>query len=223
MAQQLPFIRETLSREMVAAMLPEAMRLYDPLAVTSGDVKNRVTDPSFGTERPRVVAVAGRMGVGKDHACDLLVDRYGFMKIHVFEMGYERIANFHGRPVRKPEDRATLQALGELGRCIDPLFWLKDILSTRIMGALATGVAGVAITGVRYKTDVEYLKGLGIDTIIIRRPQLLRGEPCEMALSERDLDDYTGGIVIENTGTVQEYDIMLERMVHERLPWIPKN
>ncbi|AAA88178.1 ORF76 [Ictalurid herpesvirus 1] len=205
-----------LTPELVAGVVPAAYELF--MTERRGSIaiippvdrsdESRVESIIRAHGRP-IIAFAGRMGSGKDHACDYFCERFGAIKLHIFESGLRRIGLFYGRAIDKSIDRSVLQAVGELGRRLRPQFWLQMTFEEDLLRILDRD-RPVVITGVRYKTDVRYLATLGVRTFIIRRPGLvLAGTPEESDPSERDLDDYHECAELINRGTVGDFDALL--------------
>ncbi|AVP72248.1 (deoxy)nucleoside-phosphate kinase [Silurid herpesvirus 1] len=151
------------------------------------------------------IAFAGRMGSGKDHACDYLIERVGGVKVHIFASGLDRAMDFLGRPIDKSRDRPFLQAMGDLGRRVDPHFWMRRTINDIITPLSHLGLP-IFITGVRYIPEIEVLKTMGIETVLLRRPSIITGGSEEMHPSERAFDGYKGRWEIVNDGTVQEFE-----------------
>ena len=68
------------------------------------------------------IILNGRGGSGKDVFADYLVDNYGFKKIAFAEPLYEIAYKYFGMTYK---DRKLLIDIGEFGRSIDPLVWVK--------------------------------------------------------------------------------------------------
>ncbi|QAB08559.1 ORF77 [Ictalurid herpesvirus 1] len=213
-----PSYIKVLTPEIVSAVIPEAYPLfvYESMHWSSGfpipENSKRSTGQYDGwvydlarTMKGTTLAFAGRMGSGKDHACDYCISKIGGEKVHVFDAGLMRATKFLGRPIEKPRDRPFLQAIGDLGRRLDANFWVRDAVEKIVAPMWSRGV-NVFITGVRFPNEIEALAGLGVRTVLIRRPRILTGSPMERHPSETALDEYRDCLEILNDSTIAAFE-----------------
>ena len=139
--------------------------------------------------RPVRLYLAGPAGSGKTTVAELLVRGYGFARVSLGGLCREE-AGRRGLP----EDRATLQAMGDALRGPEParlaiLAWEQ-----------ARGVPGpVVIDGVRLRAEAEWLMARGVVGVHLSAPNAVR----EARLLQRD-----GDAVVAPHGTESEAETL---------------
>ena len=110
--------------------------------------------------------------------------------------------------------RAVLILEGSIKRSVDPAFWTKKALSQISNNDLAV------ISDLRYKSEAKEIRdradALGVKSLLIRVNRFETSNSLDA--SERDMDDYTGfDSVINNTGTLEEFQQTVSQIVFENL------
>jgi len=104
------------------------------------------------------IGLVGKAGVGKTTIANILVEKYGFVRLSFAAKLKEVAAEILGRPVDKSKDRLFLQSLGELGRMFDTSMWIRHVW--RELHKLPKD-ANVVIDDVRYLNEAEFLRDHG--------------------------------------------------------------
>ncbi len=115
--------------------------------------------------RPVRLYLAGPAGTGKTTVAEMLVRDYGFARISL-----GGICREEARRRGLPEDRATLQAMGDALRGPEParLAILAWEHARRLPGP-------VAIDGVRLRAEAEWLMARGVIGVHLSVPKAVRG------------------------------------------------
>ena len=160
------------------------------------------------------------MRSGKDTAAGYLLSKYGGQNLKFSDPLYEIqdfVQEVCGFPREK--DREFLQWIGtEYGRKRDANVWL-NVLASKLMQMDQSTPA--YITDGRFVNELEYLKSNGFFMVKIVRPEDARVEFGATNLthaSELGVDEFQKwDLVIENTGTLQEFydkiDAMFQNLV----------
>lgn len=108
------------------------------------------------------IALTGRAGVGKTTVAEMLVKKFGFVKISLADP-IRKIAKLFGFKIEKPyslETRMALQAIGYTGRLIDKDIWAKMLIE-RVKELLQAGVDKIVVDDVRFSNECALLKAFG--------------------------------------------------------------
>jgi len=181
--------------------------------------------------KPRIIAFSGAQGAGKTTAAEFIRDKYGY-KIRAFadpiyeilvEMdpilnwggGFSKLSQFlrDGLSMddikrRYPEVRRLLQHIGtEWGRAIHgPDCWVEYMMRSR------SRLEYTVIPDIRFENEWLFVKNGGGIMIHIKKPGAVVVNP-EHASEQFDtmkVADY----VIENSGTVEEFQTKLQELVN---------
>lgn len=134
--------------------------------------------------------------------------------------------------------RHALQTLGtEWGRALHPDLWVRYAMR-RAHGIIDRGeAAGVVLTDLRFPNEVDCVRAAGGVVVRVKRPKsdaptswlawawqrlrdVLRPDRASVHPSERALDHLRDGdfdFVIENSGTLDDLDVQVRRMMGEPL------
>lgn len=169
----------------------------------------------------RIVVLAGQAGHGKDSAADVFVE-HGFIRaplagplkgmlaalIHNVTEDYADYADqcVNGRyketaiaALMGKTPRYAMQTLGtEWGRkCMGATFWLDVWKAKWIHGRSPLQSVNIVVTDCRFENEGAYLKALGAELYVVRRPGFTRDVGAH---SSEDLSWAAGEEVIWNDG-----------------------
>lgn len=183
------------------------------------------------------VGIGGRLGHGKDAMADLLVKKYGFVKMGMSDpladalyalnpfLGaeqddtrYQSVVDDVGYTKAKeiPEVRRLLQVLGtEVGRrMISADVWV-DIMVRRALAITENG-GRVIVTGIRYPNELSAIQENGGESWFIKRPGLEDAGAAAAHSSETSLSEYDFDVIIMNDGTLAELEGIAEHIAKSR-------
>lgn len=152
------------------------------------------------------IILNGRGGAGKDTFADYLVANYGFKKIAFADPIYEIARKYFGMTMK---NRNLLQMIGEFGRNIDPLLWVK------IAYDKAEKYDRVVITDCRRENEYSWAMDRGYLPIHIHADEYIRikrltmrdGVYPDLSLLENESETGADGldyITVDNNGTFDE-------------------
>jgi len=168
-------------------------------------------------ELPRLVAIAGHPGAGKDTLGDMLVDEHGYVRVAVadpikdlvgelFELTIDQLYG-EARNIVEPRlgktPREVFRTFGEVCRELDPEIWIRQWLKV-IDRHLASG-RRVVCTDIRMYPELEAIKNRGAHTVLLSRASTLQSAPkreveeCEVLGSPNLFD-----VHITNDGTLEQ-------------------
>ena len=174
--------------------------------------------------RPHVVLISGKAGVGKttlagllskvvrereDHTSIIMKQSVAWgVKQTAVQMGWDHEKDAAGRRL--------LQGIGKIGRAYDPDVWVriacKGITDTQYhYGSVESSLRYVWVDDWRFKNEARWFKELDymfrvrLVRVLASSREILKGTPEALDISELDLDDYTEfDIIVENEGTLEE-------------------
>lgn len=182
--------------------------------------------PSAGWEdnRPHVVLISGKAGVGKTTLAGLLSNvvrsienEKTIIMTQSFAWGLKQIAMRMGWNGEKDvEGRRLLQGIGQIGRAYDSDMWVK--IAHKSMsdlqyhyGSFKRSLRYIWVDDWRFKNEARFFKEtdyqfkLTLVKIVAPSREILKGTPEALDISEVNLDDYTDfDIIINNEGTLDE-------------------
>jgi hypothetical protein len=194
------------------------------------------------TTLPKLIALAGHKGSGKDTAALHLMAKYGYRPISLAYILKDKVADMYNIPRDWMDDRrlkeepllnypaiptdsfsATIHSLlkdelksgywtprallileGSVKRSVRANWWIERVLDT-----IRSSSSGYIITDMRYCNEANTLKLLVPGTKCIR----IHRDSVKLATqdpSERDLDYYPFDAVIQNNGTIDELNRMID-------------
>ena len=104
------------------------------------------------------IGLVGKAGVGKTTIANILVEKYGFVRLSFAAKLKEVAAEILGRPIDKTRDRLFLQTIGAAVRMFDTSAWIRHVW--RELRKLPRD-ANVVIDDVRYLNEAEFLRDHG--------------------------------------------------------------
>lgn len=165
-------------------------------------------------ELPRLVAIAGHPGAGKDTLGDMLVEQQGYIRVAIadpikdivgelFDFNIDQLYGEARNVVDARLDktpREVFRKFGEVCRELDPQIWIRQWLKV-IDHHLAAG-RRVVCTDIRMYRELEAIRGRGAHTVLLRRDSTLQYastrevEECEVLKSPELFD-----VCISNDGS----------------------
>lgn len=169
----------------------------------------------------KLIAFSGPMGSGKSTAVQYLVDRIENIKLIKFagplydmqEFIYRRVEKVYKLPAGFIKDRQLLQWLGtEWGRSRNPEMWVK-LFENDVVGTLSQGNP-VICDDLRFNNEAIIVKQLGGAIIKLRTNK--NHERIDTSLSahasETGIDDKYADFIIDNNGTLEDYEYKLKEV-----------
>lgn len=179
-------------------------------------------------QKPRVIAISGKLGSGKTTAETLLAKHFTTIPLAfadglkesykaIFPNGTSPYTT-EGRASTIPELNISvgkfLQDFGEAGRQYNSNIWLYSV-GRRVANAPNDTIC--VITDCRFPNEVKYIQSLGGIVVRLRRDNI---DPATLAgrdhnhISETALDTFTEfDYTIDNNGTIEELETALLDMV----------
>ena len=172
-----------------------------------------------------IVGLGGYAFAGKDAVADVLEARHGWKRTFMSKplmrallaldplipdgRGYIRFAELvervgYDRAKRNPEVRALLQRLGtEVGRNIIGENVWTDVMARDVAELSADG-SSVAVTGIRYRNELDRIREMGGISVWVSRPGVVavNGLTSELTLDPADFD-----VELRNDGTLADLEV----------------
>jgi hypothetical protein len=173
-----------------------------------------------------IVLLSGKAGSGKDAAAALLVEEMNFTRLAFADMLKEQVSQatgipleiFHSemkdRPVDHPSAKTYRGLLIEYAakiRAVDP-----DIYSRQLVDQLDPFSGRYVISDWRYKSEEAYIRAnsdMEVIKVCIKREGVVPSDDP----SERDLDDMTFDVMIDNNGCISD---LRDELHHKIRPFI---
>lgn len=168
-----------------------------------------------------IIGFGYRAKSGKDTAGAYLVSNYGFTRIANADALKEVISIITGEDAHDPEFKesptclgvsggAALQIIGVALRDKFPEIWIK----ASGLEQAAKYVERIVITDVRFQNEADAVKNLGGILVRINRP----GYSGDTHTSETSGDHINWDYVINNTGTLNDFEAKLDALIRRLLP-----
>lgn len=159
--------------------------------------------------KPKLILVHGKARSGKGEVAKRLCEKYGYVEVGFADYLKELTVEVFGWDSneiwvnRTPESRKFMQLLGEIGRMIDPDFWIKK-LEERLKGKYKD--RNVVISDLRYENEAVWGRHNSGQLWLVLRlgaENLIEANPDHV--SEHDLEKWTDWDTISiNNGTIEE-------------------
>lgn len=158
-----------------------------------------------------VVGISGKAHSGKDTMTDILIKKYGFIKMAFADHLKELVQEHYGfkkeelwTDYKTEEVRRILQGTGELIKSLEgDNFWIHEIQKKMVYGSMIPGWTNrVVISDVRFLNEKHFIEGCSGITIRIDRPD---GEEIEFNpdhVSEKELQEFN--YIVKNDRTIEE-------------------
>lgn len=169
-----------------------------------------------------LIGISGKRGVGKSLLGSILVAQHDFeefsfagaLKLHCQATFNLRDPQLYGDEKERPTlywneaeqtwwtPRGIMIAVGNFYRSIDPMFWVKTVMSQ------AKAAERACITDVRFRNEARLVRDLG--GLVVRLERLPEYNPYKGELddiSERDLDDYPFDVVLRGDKNKDRKDL----------------
>ncbi|MEU6684428.1 hypothetical protein [Streptomyces sp. NPDC046832] len=187
------------------------------------------------------IGLIGRAQSGKDSVGSRLQQRYGYQRVafadplkkaalqlnpfvtawtggtNSRQVRLAEIVHLHGWDEAKtayPEVRRILQHIGQTVREIAPDFWIQAAIPA-VKAAYSLNLP-VVVTDVRYENEARALEGMGFHMIRVTRPGAgVRGDGARHK-SETELANYPTALTIENTGTLDDLNRIVDSLLLPR-------
>ena len=123
--------------------------------------------------KPRLILVHGKARSGKGEVAKRLCEKYGYVEVGFADYLKELAVEVFGWSAeeiwtnRTPESRKFMQLLGEIGRMVDPDFWIKK-LEERLKGKYKD--KNIVISDLRYENEAVWGRHNNGQLWIIKRP-----------------------------------------------------
>jgi hypothetical protein len=173
-----------------------------------------------------IIGVSGKKRTGKDTFYKIakkLLEGKSKVKRYAFADAVKEYAikyfNIPKEDIKLEENRYILQAIGQMLREeVSKEYWinkvLKDVHASRVKNPGEISI----ITDVRYTNEAEAI--LHSDNALLIRIEKDNVDTLDMHQSENDLDDFQFDVVIQNNGTVEQYEAKVTEWLKSNLPWI---
>lgn len=170
-----------------------------------------------------VIGISGKKRSGKDTFYSIFKEKVTSAKRFAFADKVKEFAVHHFNipymEVNSEENRFLLQGIGQMFREeVDELFWCRQVFS-EIQKSRKNNPGEIAvITDVRYRNEADFI--LEQDNSFLIRIVNTKTELFDPHISENDLNEYTFDFVIENNGSIMDYESRVEEWISKNLPWI---
>ncbi len=157
--------------------------------------------------KPRIVAVSGKAGAGKDTFADMLVKRLKEDGKTVYKIAYAdllkyiAIKYYSWDGAKDEKGRSLLQHIGTTVRSQNINYWVEEV--ERMVRCVFTDADYIVISDARYLNEINHWRFFNYPllTINIVRPGLVSTLTPEQQAhpSENELNDFRFNVTITNT------------------------
>ncbi len=186
------------------------------------------TNKNWKDNRPHIVLISGKAGVGKTTLAGLLSkvvreneDHMSVIMKQSIAWGVKQVAVDMGwNQAKDAAGRRLLQGIGKIGRTYNLDVWVKiahkSICDTQYhYGSFEdTSLRYIWVDDWRFRNEARFFKEqdyqfrIALVKIVAPDREILKGTPEALDISEVDLDDFTDfDIIVDNAGTIEELQV----------------
>ncbi len=193
-------------------------------AESRSQLRRLETTEGWEDNRPHVVLISGKAGVGKTTLASLLSeivrakeDDKSVIMTQSIAWGVKQVAmNMGWDHAKDVAGRRLLQGIGQIGRAYDPDVWVrmafKCICDTQYhYSSFKKSLRYAWVDDWRFKNEARWLKEydyqfrVTLVRILAETREILKGTPEALDISEVDLDGYPDfDIIVNNLSTLDE-------------------
>lgn len=151
-----------------------------------------------------IIGISGKARSGKDTVADILVRKYGFIKIAFADSLKDIVRHHYGfssedlwTDTKTKEVRRILQGTGELIKSLEGEdFWIREVQRRIVYKSMTTGWTGkIVIPDVRFFPEMDFVKGGSGIIVRVERPNKEDIEFNPGHISEQELPGYDYTII----------------------------
>ena len=171
-----------------------------------------------------LIGISGKAHSGKDTVADILVNRYGFIKMAFADSLKGLVQQYYGfkkedlwTDYKTEEVRRILQGTGELIKSLEgDNFWIHEIQEKIVYRSMTAGwVPRIVISDVRFQNEKNFIKGCSGITIRIDRPDNEAVEYNPEHISEQELQGFD--YVIVNEEGIEELGSEINKIMKKEI------
>jgi len=172
----------------------------------------------------RIIGISGRAHAGKDTVADMLVEKYGFIKIAFADSLKEMVQYHYGfkredlwTDYKTKEVRRILQGTGEMIKSLEgDDFWIRQVQQRIVYRTMTTKeIPRVVISDVRFANEKRYVKEWSGITIRIDRPDTDVVEFNPEHVSEQELSGFD--YIVDNRQGIAELEWKIDEVMKNEI------
>ena len=171
-----------------------------------------------------LIGISGKAHSGKDTVADILVNRYGFIKMAFADSLKGLVQQHYGfkkedlwTDYKTEEVRRILQGTGELIKSLEgDNFWIHQVQEKMVYRSMTAGwIPRVVISDVRFQNEKNFIKGCSGITIKIERPDNEAVECNPEHISEQELQGFD--YVVVNRQGLEELEWKIDEVMKNEI------
>ena len=169
----------------------------------------------------KILLIGGKAGSGKDTVAKIIKENFPKVRLLAFATRIKDIAYSIGWSGEKDEKgRRLLQHIGAVGREYNKNTWVNDVVYKLKSPMLNKNTNIFVITDFRFPNEYQVLKENfpnSIYTICVTGRQANLGDENSKDISENSLNDFVFDFVIDNSGSKEDLETNVVKLLEDEL------
>ena len=169
----------------------------------------------------KILLIGGKAGAGKNTVADIIKENFDNVNLLAFATRVKDIAYSIGWDGEKDEKgRRLLQHIGAVGREYNKNTWVNDV-AYKLKSPMLNKITNIfVITDFRFPNEYQVLKENfpnSVYTICVTGRQANLGDENSKDISENSLNDFVFDFVIDNSGSKEDLEANVIKLLEEEL------